>query len=124
MRKKMESLEQTVDQLRSRDTEVYEFRERHWAGLEKDSRRSDRANQEVEEWTQRLLKGGIETDSDYGIENALRLFHGQYHRMSVKMGIDPTIPDVLHLGHTVGLHKVRLFQQLGCHIDIVIGDAV
>jgi len=33
-------------------------------------------------------------------------------RLTVKVGFDPTRPD-LHLGHTVVLEKMRQFQELG-----------
>ena len=39
----------------------------------------------------------------------------------VKLGLDPTAPD-LHLGHTVVLHKLRDFQDLGHQIVVIIGD--
>jgi tyrosyl-tRNA synthetase len=39
----------------------------------------------------------------------------------VKLGLDPTAPD-LHLGHTVVLHKLRDFQDLGHQVVIIIGD--
>src|SRR5437773_10223482 len=39
----------------------------------------------------------------------------------VKLGLDPTAPD-LHLGHTVVLGKLRDFQDLGHAIVVVIGD--
>ena len=39
----------------------------------------------------------------------------------VKIGMDPTAPD-LHLGHTVVLNKLRQFQDLGHHIVYIIGD--
>lgn len=41
--------------------------------------------------------------------------------LCVKLGADPSRPD-LHLGHTVVLRKLRLFQQLGAEIVFVIGD--
>jgi len=41
--------------------------------------------------------------------------------LRVKLGLDPTAPD-LHLGHTVVLQKLRDFQELGHEIVIVIGD--
>jgi tyrosyl-tRNA synthetase len=43
------------------------------------------------------------------------------NRLKVKLGLDPTAPD-LHLGHTVVLQKLRDFQELGHQIIIVIGD--
>ena len=41
--------------------------------------------------------------------------------LRVKAGFDPTAPD-LHLGHTVLLHKMRQFQELGHEIIFLIGD--
>ena len=41
--------------------------------------------------------------------------------LRVKIGMDPTAPD-LHLGHTVVLNKLRQFQDLGHHILFIIGD--
>ncbi|MDR2892734.1 MAG: tyrosine--tRNA ligase [Deltaproteobacteria bacterium] len=41
--------------------------------------------------------------------------------LRVKLGMDPTAPD-LHLGHTVVLQKMRQFQQLGHHVMFLIGD--
>jgi tyrosyl-tRNA synthetase len=41
--------------------------------------------------------------------------------LRVKLGLDPTAPDI-HLGHTVVLHKLRQFQELGHHVILVIGD--
>jgi tyrosyl-tRNA synthetase len=48
-----------------------------------------------------------------------RLAHGRPLR--VKAGFDPTAPD-LHLGHTVLLHKLRQFQDLGHQVIFIIGD--
>jgi tyrosyl-tRNA synthetase len=39
----------------------------------------------------------------------------------VKQGFDPTAPDI-HLGHTVGIRKLREFQELGHKIVLIIGD--
>lgn len=39
----------------------------------------------------------------------------------VKMGFDPTAPD-LHLGHTVAITKLRQLQDLGHEIHFLIGD--
>src|SRR5215211_3873960 len=41
--------------------------------------------------------------------------------LRVKYGIDPTGIDV-HLGHTVPLRKLRLFQDLGHKAVLIIGD--
>jgi len=39
----------------------------------------------------------------------------------IKQGFDPTAPDI-HLGHTVGLRKLRQFQDLGHTVVFLIGD--
>lgn len=41
--------------------------------------------------------------------------------LRVKLGIDPTAPDI-HLGHTVVLRKLREFQELGHVVVLIIGD--
>jgi tyrosyl-tRNA synthetase len=41
--------------------------------------------------------------------------------LRVKAGFDPTAPD-LHLGHTVLIHKLRHFQELGHRVVFIIGD--
>lgn len=42
-------------------------------------------------------------------------------KLRVKLGIDPTSPD-LHLGHSVVLRKLKEFQNLGHKIILIIGD--
>ncbi|MBO2638172.1 tyrosine--tRNA ligase [Shewanella algae] len=41
--------------------------------------------------------------------------------LKIKLGADPTAPDI-HLGHTVILNKLRLFQDLGHEVIFLIGD--
>jgi tyrosyl-tRNA synthetase len=41
--------------------------------------------------------------------------------LRIKLGIDPTSPN-LHLGRAIPLWRLRAFQELGHHIDLVIGD--
>jgi tyrosyl-tRNA synthetase len=41
--------------------------------------------------------------------------------LRVKLGMDPTAPDI-HLGHSVVLRKLRQFQQLGHEVSLIIGD--
>jgi tyrosyl-tRNA synthetase len=41
--------------------------------------------------------------------------------LRVKLGIDPTAPDI-HLGHTVVLEKLREFQDFGHTVVLIIGD--
>ncbi|MDD3460579.1 MULTISPECIES: tyrosine--tRNA ligase [unclassified Mesotoga] len=41
--------------------------------------------------------------------------------LRVKLGVDPSRPD-LHLGHAVVLRKLRLFQDFGHQVVLIIGD--
>jgi tyrosyl-tRNA synthetase len=41
--------------------------------------------------------------------------------LRVKLGVDPTSPD-LHLGHSINLSKLRQFQDGGHHAVLIIGD--
>ncbi|NHN28486.1 tyrosine--tRNA ligase [Paenibacillus agricola] len=41
--------------------------------------------------------------------------------LKVKLGLDPSAPDI-HIGHTVVLHKLRQFQELGHQVQLIIGD--
>jgi tyrosyl-tRNA synthetase len=46
---------------------------------------------------------------------------GKGRPLRIKLGLDPTAPD-LHLGHTVVLNKMRHFQDLGHTVQFLIGD--
>jgi tyrosyl-tRNA synthetase len=46
---------------------------------------------------------------------------GQGRPLRIKAGFDPTAPD-LHLGHTVLINKMALFQRLGHEVIFLIGD--
>ena len=54
-------------------------------------------------------------------ENELRKKIARGTPLRIKVGFDPTAPD-LHLGHTVVMHKMRHFQELGHHVVFLIGD--
>ncbi|MGI9097366.1 MAG: tyrosine--tRNA ligase [Solirubrobacteraceae bacterium] len=54
-------------------------------------------------------------------EGALRRKLAEGRPLRVKLGLDPTAPDV-HLGHTVVLRKLREFQDLGHIVVLIIGD--
>ena len=65
-----------------------------------------------------ILKRGVVTLHS---EKELLEKLGRGKPLRVKMGVDPTSPDI-HLGHAVGLRKLRQFQELGHHIVLIIGD--
>ena len=54
-------------------------------------------------------------------EGALEKQLGEGGPLRVKLGIDPTAPDI-HLGHTVVLRKLREFQDRGHTVVLIIGD--
>ncbi len=54
-------------------------------------------------------------------ENELKEKLKQQKPLKIKVGFDPTAPD-LHLGHTVLINKMRHFQDLGHEVLFLIGD--
>ena len=59
--------------------------------------------------------------SDFISEEELLAKLKEGRPLKVKWGADPSAPD-LHLGHTVVLRKLRLFQDLGHKVTFIIGD--
>ena len=55
------------------------------------------------------------------VEAHLRQIVESGKQLRVKLGIDPSAPD-LHLGHTVVLRKMRQFQEAGHTAVLIIGD--
>jgi tyrosyl-tRNA synthetase len=51
----------------------------------------------------------------------LRTAAGERRPLRVKLGIDPTAPDI-HLGHAVVLRKLREFQDAGHLVVLIVGD--
>ncbi|TET88216.1 MAG: tyrosine--tRNA ligase, partial [Dehalococcoidia bacterium] len=41
--------------------------------------------------------------------------------LRLKQGFDPSCPDI-HLGHVVGLRKLRQFQEMGHQVILIVGD--
>jgi tyrosyl-tRNA synthetase len=64
-----------------------------------------------------ILSGAVNIYSEQGLVD--RLKSGK--TLTIKLGADPSRPD-LHLGHSVVLRKLKLFQELGHRIVFVIGD--
>lgn len=65
-----------------------------------------------------IIKSGI---ADLVPEKALLDKLAKGVPLRVKLGVDPTAPD-LHLGHAVPLRKLRQFQDLGHQVVLIIGD--
>jgi len=58
---------------------------------------------------------------DLIVEAELRVKLARGKPLRIKLGLDPTAPDI-HLGHTVVLNKMRQLQDLGHHVIFLIGD--
>ncbi len=54
-------------------------------------------------------------------EQELKQKLGKNKPLRIKLGVDPTAPDI-HLGHSVVLNKLRVFQELGHHVVFILGD--
>ena len=78
-------------------------------------------NKELQkQWTV-ISRGAVELLPPDEFKNRLRQSIEKNQPLRVKQGFDPTAPDI-HLGHTVGIRKLRQFQELGHKIVLIIGD--
>ena len=68
-----------------------------------------------------LTKGCVDVVPEKQLIEKLRKAESEGRKLSVKVGFDPSAPD-LHLGHTVVIRKMRHFQQLGHKVVFLIGD--
>ena len=59
-----------------------------------------------------ILRGVVEVIQRAELESKLTRALKENRPLRVKAGFDPTAPD-LHLGHTVLIHKLKHFQELG-----------
>jgi len=75
----------------------------------------------VAEQLEILKRGAVEVLLEKELQEKLEKSEKTGVPLRVKAGFDPTAPD-LHLGHTVLLHKLRQFQQLGHEVFFLIGD--
>src|SRR2546425_8093103 len=75
----------------------------------------------VQEQLDLIRKGAFEIISEEELEKKLRRSVEKQQPLTVKVGFDPTAPD-LHLGHTVVIRKMKHFQDLGHRVVFVIGD--
>jgi tyrosyl-tRNA synthetase len=75
----------------------------------------------VDEQMDLLQKGAAEIIRVADLRERLEESRKTGRPLRIKAGFDPTAPD-LHLGHTVLMHKLRHFQQLGHTVIFLIGD--
>ena len=68
-----------------------------------------------------LMIGAVDVLPEGALEAKLDLAEREGRPLRVKLGVDPTAPDI-HLGHTVVLNKLRQFQDAGHVAVLIIGD--
>jgi tyrosyl-tRNA synthetase len=68
-----------------------------------------------------IRRGVEEIISEEELGKKLEKSHKTGRPLRIKLGLDPSAPDI-HLGHTVVLHKLRQFQELGHQVILLIGD--
>jgi len=68
-----------------------------------------------------LAAGAVDCLPDGALAAKLRSARAEGRQLRVKLGIDPTAPDI-HLGHAVVLGKLREFQDAGHRVVLIVGD--
>jgi tyrosyl-tRNA synthetase len=68
-----------------------------------------------------LARNAVDCLPEGGLERKLAEAERAERPLRVKLGIDPTAPDI-HLGFTVVLGKLREFQNLGHTVVLIVGD--
>src|SRR6476620_2145742 len=68
-----------------------------------------------------LERNAVDSLPEGGLQAVLERAEKEGRPLRVKLGIDPTAPDI-HLGHTVVLQKLREFQDAGHTVVLIIGD--
>jgi tyrosyl-tRNA synthetase len=76
---------------------------------------------EVERQLELIARGAVEIIQREELEEKLAVSLKERRPLRIKAGFDPTAPD-LHLGHTVLIHKLKHFQDLGHEVVFLIGD--
>ena len=75
----------------------------------------------IEEQMAVIRSGAVEILPEGALEQKLARSIKENRPLRVKQGFDPTAPDI-HLGHTVGLRKLKQFQDLGHQVVLIVGD--
>jgi len=74
-----------------------------------------------EEQLAEVTRGALDVHTREDLLKKLQRAYDKEVPLRVKMGFDPTAPD-LHLGHTVPLERMRRFQDFGHTVIFLIGD--
>ncbi len=75
----------------------------------------------LDEQVKIILKGVDDIIDEKDLRAKLTKAHNENRQLVVKLGLDPSAPDI-HLGHTVVLRKMKQLQDLGHKVVIIIGD--
>ncbi len=75
----------------------------------------------IQEALREIQRGTAEIIDIERIEKLLKAYFDEEKTYTVKAGFDPTAPD-LHLGHTVLLQKLAIFQKYGARVQFLIGS--
>ena len=68
-----------------------------------------------------LQRNAVDSLPEGTLADKLRAARAEGRQLRVKLGIDPTAPDI-HLGHAVVLGKLREFQDAGHRVVLIVGD--
>jgi tyrosyl-tRNA synthetase len=79
------------------------------------------ADKEILQQLEIITRGAVELLPEDEFIKKLEFSLQSNKPLRVKQGFDPTAPDI-HLGHTVGLRKLRQFQDLGHQVVLIIGN--
>src|ERR1700687_5583866 len=82
---------------------------------------TDAAAEEAASLARALARNAVDELPRGALEDTPRVAHGEGRALRVKLGIDPTAPDI-HLGHAVVLRKLREFQDAGHRVVLIVGD--
>src|SRR3982075_1024791 len=81
----------------------------------------DAPAEQAAELASRLARHAVDSLPRDGLREKLLTAGREGRPLRVKLGIDPTAPDI-HLGHAVVLGKLREFQDAGHRVVLIVGD--
>src|SRR5436305_1577198 len=89
--------------------------------IDREVRRGAGRARTIDEQVELLRRGTAQIVPEAELAAKLRRSAESGEPLRVKLGMDPTAPD-LHLGSAVVLRKLREFQNLGHEVIVIIGD--
>jgi len=76
---------------------------------------------EVDRQLEIIKRGAVELIPENEFRLKLARSLKDHRPLRIKQGFDPTSPDI-HIGHTVGIRKLKQFQDLGHRVVLIVGD--